>query len=201
MKNDSDESQEAQDQAQNEDSRQGGPLEKKEKDSERREKVAVETEYQKFLQEARDYKDKYVRLLAEFENVRKRTERERQEFVKYANEELLEQFLGILDDLERSVEAAKTKHQDYDAFLKGIELVMARVYELLRKHHIKPINAAGKKFDPHFHEPLMQEETDKAAEGTVIEEFQKGYMLNDKVIRTSKVKVAKAKNTNKNELK
>ena len=124
--------------------------------------------------------------------------------VKYAKEldlDWKEAYLAILDDLERSVEAAKTKHQDYDAFLKGIELVMARVYELLRKHHIKPINAAGKKFDPHFHEPLMQEETDKAAEGTVIEEFQKGYMLNDKVIRTSKVKVAKAKNTNKNELK
>ena len=140
-----------------------------------------------------DYKDKHLRLLAEFDNVKKRTEREKAEFVKFANEELIEQFLGILDDLERSVEAAKTKHEDYDAFLKGIELVMARVYELLRKNQVRPIEAVGKKFDPHFHEPLMQEETDKAPEDTIVEVFQKGYTINGRVLRTAKVKVAKHK--------
>ena len=152
-----------------------------------------ESEYQKLLKDIADSKDRYLRLYAEFENVRKRTEREKAEFVKYANEELLGQFLNILDDLERSVEAAKTKHEDYDAFLKGIELVMAHVYEVFKKNNVKPIEAVGKKFDPHRHEPLMQEETDQVPEGTIIEEFQKGYLLDDRVIRTSKVKVAKHK--------
>jgi len=161
---------------------------------EKKEKIITlkESEHQKLLKETSDYKDKYVRLLAEFDNVRKRTERERHEFVKYANEGLMGQFLAILDNLERSVEAAKTKHEDYDAFLKGIELVMAHVYALLKKNNVKPIEAVGKKFDPNFHEPLMQEETDKFKEETVMEEFQKGYILDGRVIRTSKVKVAKA---------
>lgn len=161
---------------------------------EKKEKVISlkESEHKKLLAEVADYKDKYVRILAEFDNVRKRTERERLEFVKYANEEILGQFLNILDDLERSVEAAKTKHEDYEAFLKGIELVMAHVYEMLKKNNVKPIEAVGKKFDPHLHEPLMQEETDKVPEGTVMEEFQKGYVFDGRVIRTSKVKVAKA---------
>ncbi len=163
-------------------------------DAQKEETVAIpEAEYQKLQKDIADSKDRYLRLFAEFENVRKRTEREKAEFVKYANEELLSQFLNILDDLERSVQAAKTKHEDYDAFLKGIELVMAHVYDVLRKNNVKPIEAVGKKFDPHFHEPLMQEETDKAVEGMILEEFQKGYLFDNKVLRTSKVKVAKNK--------
>ncbi len=152
-----------------------------------------EVDYKKLQDELAQTKDKYVRLYAEFENARKRMERERQEFIKYANEELIAEFLDILDDLERSVQAAQTKHEDYDAFLKGIELVMAHVYELLKKNGVKSIVAKGKKFDPHCHEVLMQEETDQADDGVVLEEFQKGYFLGDHVVRTSKVKVAKKK--------
>lgn len=152
-----------------------------------------EAEYQKLLKDISDGKDRYLRLFAEFENVRKRTEREKADFVKYANGELMTQFLNILDDLERSVEAAKTKHQDYEAFLKGIEMVMVHVYDLLKKQKVQAIDAKGKKFDPHMHEPLMQEETDIIEEGTVLEELQKGYTLDGQVIRTAKVKVAKTK--------
>lgn len=164
------------------------PTEKKEKTA-----TVQPSDYQKLVSDLAASKERYLRLFAEFENARKRNERERIEFVKYANEELITQFLNILDDLERSVEAAKTKHEDYDAFLKGIELVMAHVYDMLKKNNVKAIEAKGKIFDPHVHEPLMQEETDKAAEGTVLEELQKGYMLGDKVVRTAKVKVAKHK--------
>ena len=103
------------------------------------------------------------------------------------------EFLSILDDLERSVEAARANHEDYTAFLKGVEMVMAHVYDLLRKNDVKPIEAKGKMFDPHCHEALMQEETDDAEEGIVLDEFQKGYTFGDKVIRTNKVKVAKQK--------
>ena len=143
------------------------------------------------LKELAEYKDKYVRLFAEFENARKRYERERFEFVKYANEELIREFLGILDDLERSVEAAKVRHEDYDAFLKGIEMVMGRIQGLLKKNDVQPIKSVGQKFDPHRHEILMLVDSDQHKEGTVLEEFQKGYLLGDRVVRTSKVKVAK----------
>ncbi|MCR4338132.1 MAG: nucleotide exchange factor GrpE, partial [Candidatus Omnitrophica bacterium] len=149
-----------------------------------------ESEYQKLLKDLADYKDRYVRLCAEFENFRKRNDRERTEFVKYANEGLLTDFVGILDDLERSVEAASAKHQDYDAFLKGIEMVMAHIHDLLKKYEVKPLESVGKKFDPHRHEILMQFQSEDHEDGTVVEEFQKGYQLGDKVIRTAKVKVA-----------
>lgn len=141
-------------------------------------------------EELKEYKDKYIRLYAEFDNARKRMERERAEFIKYANEGLLTEFLTILDNLELSVNAARAKHEDYQAFLKGIEMVLAHTYDLLRKNGISAIEAKGKLFDPNAHEVLMQEES-KEKENTVLEEFQKGYRFHDKVIRTAKVKLAK----------
>lgn len=146
-------------------------------------------EHEKLVKELAESKEKYVRLVAEFDNARKRSDRERSEFVKYANEGLIADFLTIMDDLDRVVIAANANHQDYQAFLKGVEMVMARIHELLRKNNVKPIDALGKPFDPHSHEILMQEPSDKE-EGTVIEELQKGYLLGERIVRTSKVKVA-----------
>lgn len=150
-----------------------------------------ESEHARLIEEAAKYKDQYIRLYAEFENARKRMEREKQDFIRYANEELIVEFLTILDNLERSVESARTNHQDYTAFVKGIELVMAHIHDMLKKNGVKPIETKGKMFDPHSHEVLMQEETDKHEDGLVLEEFQKGYYLGDRVVRTAKVKVAK----------
>ncbi|MBF0522092.1 MAG: nucleotide exchange factor GrpE [Candidatus Omnitrophica bacterium] len=155
------------------------------------EEVLEDLERKNLLAEIADYKDKYVRLCAEFDNARKRMERERQEFIKYANEGLIAQFLDILDDLERTVKAAEEKHEDYESFLKGIELVMSRLHDMLKKSGVKPMDAKGKMFDPHCHEPLLQEESAKEPEGTVLEEFQKGYYYHDRVVRTAKVKLAK----------
>ena len=165
--------------------------EKKSQASEGQKKVTLKAEeHQKLLDELAEHKEKYIRLLAEFENSRKRNERERMEFAKYANEGLISEFLGIMDDLERSVAAVTGQHQDHDAFLKGIEMVMAHIYEMLKKNNVQPIEAVGKKFDPHCHEVLMQEETEEHEDQTVVEEFQKGYMLGERVVRTAKVKVA-----------
>lgn len=150
-------------------------------------------DYQKIVEEAASYKDKYVRLYAEFENARKRMDRDRQEFIRYANEGIIAEFLSILDNLERCVEAAQAKHEDYTAFLKGIEMVMAQTHEILKRNGVRPIEAQGKMFDPHVHEILMQEEAEGVEEGTILEEFQKGYMIAEKVVRTSKVKVATKK--------
>lgn len=153
-----------------------------------------ESEYLALNQALAEMRDKNLRLHAEFDNFRKRLDRERMDFVKYANEGIIAEFLTILDDLERSVEAAKANHQDYTAFLKGIEMVMAHIYEILKKNNVKPVEAKGKKFDPHCHEVLMMEETDECDDGTILEEFQKGYVLSERVVRTAKVKVAKKKN-------
>ena len=144
-----------------------------------------------------DYSDRYLRLQAEFDNAKKRMQRQQQEFIKYANEEIILELLGILDDLERSVEARETKHEDPVAFLKGIEMILSHLYEMLKKHGVRPIEAKGKVFDPSQHEALMQAESDECPENTVIEELQKGYLFEDRVIRTAKVKVATTKNTDK----
>lgn len=146
---------------------------------------------------ADEYWDKLLRLQAEFDNAKKRMLKERSDFIKYANEEIILELLGVLDDLERSVEAAQTKHEDQQAFLKGIEMILSHLYEMLKKKGVKPIESKGKAFDPNIHEALMQEETDKFEEDTVIDELQKGYMLDGRVIRTSKVKVAKKKQEEK----
>lgn len=135
--------------------------------------------------------DKMLRQQADFDNIRKRLERERLEFQKYAHEEIVVELLEILDDLERTVEAAEKGQENFDAFLKGIEMILAHLYELLKRKGVTPIQAKGKKFDPHEHEALMQSETSEHEDQEVIEELQKGYKINDRIVRTSKVRVAK----------
>lgn len=161
---------------------------------EKKDILISEEEYLK-LKDAADkaveYEDKILRLHADFDNLRKRVEREKLEFIKFANEGVLLELLNILDDLERTIDLAESKHQDLPVFLKGVEMILAHLYDLLKMNGIKPIEAQGKVFDPHMHEALMQSENDDLPEHTVVEELQKGYFLNDRVIRTSKVKVSK----------
>jgi molecular chaperone GrpE len=153
-----------------------------------------ESEYLKLkedAQKAKEHWEKLLRLQAEFENTRKRLEREKQDFLKFANEGIILELLNILDDLERTVGLAQSKHEDVQSFLKGVEMILAHLYEMLKEYGVKPIEAEGKIFDPHYHEALMQVENKDLPEHTVVEELQKGYLLNEKVIRTSKVKVSK----------
>ncbi len=169
---------------------------KKQTQNQKEEKIITltELEYLKLKEEvdkAKVYGDKLLRLQADFENTRKRLEREKQDFVKFANEGIILELLNILDDLERTVELAQEKHQDLSSFLKGVEMILAHLYEMLKEYGIKPIEAKGKLFDPHYHEALMQAESKDMPEHTVVEELQKGYLLNDRVIRTTKVKVSK----------
>ena len=167
-----------------------------EQKEEKEEKVVTlkEAEYLKLKEEAdkaKEYWDKILRLQADFDNTRKRLEREKNDFVKFANEGIILELLNILDDLERTVELAQSKHQDLSAFLKGVEMILAHLYDMLKEYGVKPIEAQGKLFDPHYHEALIQIENKDMPEHTNIEELQKGYLLNDRVIRTAKVKVTK----------
>ena len=98
--------------------------------------------------------------------------------------------MQILDDFERAVDSGKTKH-DFDVLYKGIEMIYGDLRGFLKEKGLKEIEAEGKPFNPNEHEAMMQEETDKHPEDYVVEEFQKGYTLNGRVIRPSKVKVAK----------
>lgn len=171
---------------------------KKNQERPKEEKIITlsESEYFKLKEEAdkaKEYWDRILRQQADFDNLRKRLEREKQDFVKFANEGLISELLNVLDDLERTVELAQTKHQDLSAFLKGVEMILAHLYELLKEYGVKPIEAEGKTFDPNCHEALMQVEDENFPEHTIVEELQKGYLLNDRVIRTAKVKVSKHK--------
>lgn len=153
-----------------------------------------ESEYLSLKEEAekaKEYWDKLLRLHADIDNTRKRIEKEKQDFVKFANEGIILELLNILDDLERTVELAQSQHQDLSAFLKGVEMILVHLYDMLKDYGVKPIEAEGKLFDPHLHEALMQSEDKDLPEHTVVEELQKGYLLNERVIRTAKVKVSK----------
>jgi len=167
---------------------------KKQPQSEEKTVTLKETEYLKLKEDAakaQEYWDKSLRLQADFENTRKRLEKDKQEFVKFANEGIILELLNILDDLERTVGLAQSQHQDLSAFLKGVEMILAHLYEMLKEYGLKPIEAEGKLFDPNYHEALMQVENKDLPEHTVVEELQKGYLLRDRVIRTAKVKVSK----------
>lgn len=149
-----------------------------------------ESELKKLNDDAAAFKDKYVRILAEFDNARKRNERERAELIKYAHEEVIIESLGVYEDLERSLEAARKFSADAN-IIKGLELVVGKMRDLLKKYDVKPVDSVGKTFDPSCHEALMQIESAEHEDGVIVEEFQKGYLLGERVVRTAKVKVAK----------
>lgn len=130
--------------------------------------------------------DSLQRLQAEFENHKKRVEKEKCEFVKCANEKLIISILPVLD----SFELALQNIENHEEFVKGIKLIFAQLYSTLESLGLKKINALGDKFDPYKHEVLLQEKN-KQEEGTIIEELQRGYMLGDKLIRHTKVKISK----------
>jgi len=171
--------------------------EKKEKEIKKEEEKTVtltQAEYLGLLEEVKKGKeslDKMLRNQADLENTRKRLDREKQEFVKFANEGLVLDLLNVLDDLERTVNLAESTKQDFTAFLKGVEMILAHLYEMLKEHGVKPLEAEGKIFDPNFHEALMQIENKDLPEHTIIEVLQKGYLIYERVLRTAKVKVSK----------
>jgi len=147
-------------------------------------KPKEKSEIEKQKEQISELTDSLQRLQAEFENYKKRTDREKQEFLKYAEANIISGLLPILDSFELALKNTSNKED----FTKGVEMIFSQLYSLLEKQGLKPIEA--KKFDPYKHEVLLQEKSDKE-EGAILEELQKGYMLNDKVLRPTKVKVAK----------
>ncbi len=138
------------------------------------------------------YFDKLLRLQAEFDNTKKRLEREKQEFVKFAEASLIFELIPIMEDFERALESANKKN-DIKSLKKGIEIIVKHLKNLLAKRGLKEIETVTKPFDPTLHEALMQEEDEEHPENTITEEYQKGYSLGDKVLRHAKVKISKKK--------
>ncbi len=134
-----------------------------------------------------DLKDKYLRSLAEMENLRKRFERERADYLQYALSEFLREMLVILDNFERALK--NRDRTDGRSFGEGVDLIYRQTLDLLKKKGIRPIDVAEKKFDPVVHQAVLTEESDEVKEPEVAEELQRGYWLNDRLLRPAMVKV------------
>ena len=133
--------------------------------------------------------ERLLRTAAEFDNFRKRVERERRELSEFAAADALMEMLPIVDNLERALQAAPAG--DAGSFRKGVELIHQQMLDLLRKRGARPIDALGSDFDPTIHEAVIHEASDAHREGEVMQELQRGYMLGDRLLRPAMVKVAK----------
>lgn len=134
--------------------------------------------------------DKLLRRQAEFENYRKRVDRERGELYQHGRDDVLLQFLPVVDNFERALYSLETSEGDAEALRHGVELIHRQFKDALSKLGLEAVEAVGQTFDPHVHEAVTTEATDKHKENTVIQEFERGYKIGDRLLRPAKVKVA-----------
>jgi molecular chaperone GrpE len=137
--------------------------------------------------------DRFLRVSAEFENYKKRTARETDEFRKYANESLINQILPVIDNLERAVQASKEKEKNNGPLINGVVLTLNEIHKVLEKFNIKPFSSIGEAFDPNFHQAMMQADSDEHPDNTVLQELQRGYMIHNRLLRPAMVVVSKQK--------
>ncbi|MGI6425300.1 MAG: nucleotide exchange factor GrpE [Tepidanaerobacteraceae bacterium] len=135
-----------------------------------------------------DYKNRWLRAQADFDNYRKRMQKEIQDVHLYAGEDIIKDILPVVDNFERALDSMKDKD---DPFYKGIELIYQQLKSVLEKHEIKEIEAVGKPFDPNYHDAVMMVQNEELQDNTVSEVMLKGYMYHSKVIRPSMVQVVK----------
>ena len=152
---------------------------------------AKEFEALKAKADERDaYCDKYVRAHADFENVRKRLEKDKADFAKYANEGLIIQFLPIIDNLEMAEKHIK-EAKDFKSVREGVDMIQLQIQKFLKDIGLERIKTVGEKFDPHLHDAMETEESDEKDEGTIVAELQPGYRLNGRLLRPAAVKIVK----------
>lgn len=145
-----------------------------------------------FQKERDEFKDLLQRKQAEFENFQKRSEKEQEEFRKNSNAKIIAEFLPFVESFENALEKMRGgKEISREKVLEGISLMEKQLKEFLKKEGLKEIESLGKEFNPSLHEAMMQGKDEEKEDGIVLEEFQKGYLLNGKLLRPSKVKVNK----------
>ncbi|MEX1030486.1 MAG: nucleotide exchange factor GrpE [Paenibacillaceae bacterium] len=153
------------------------------------EPIVVESELEVAQKLADDNYQKYLRAQADFDNFRRRSRQEKEEFAKYASSKLIEQLLPVVDSFERALATGK-ETTDTEALLKGVDMIFRMLSQVLEQEGLKSIEAVGQPFNPDFHQAIMTVENAEHDEGIVIEEIQKGYNLKDKILRPSMVKVS-----------
>ncbi|MHA1300202.1 MAG: nucleotide exchange factor GrpE [Candidatus Helarchaeota archaeon] len=156
-----------------------------------------ESEYLDLKKQIEDYKksaeenfERLQRAQADFENYKKILEKQKQDFVKYAEKNILLNILSIIDDFEITLNAIKNENND-KKIIEGFEIIHKKLIEFLEKEGVKSIKTVGEKFDPFLHEALLSEKTNEFPENTILQEIKKGYYLKDKVLRPALVKIAK----------
>ena len=165
--------------------------EKKDKVEEPLEEIQGELETAKL--EAKENYDRFLRVTAEFENYKKRSTREMDDFRKYANQSLIMEMLAVVDNLERALNSSNGNNSIDKCMADGVNLTLKEILKIFEKFNVKAIESVGQPFDPNFHQAMMQEETDNYPEKTVITELQKGYMIHDRLLRPAMVVVAASK--------
>jgi molecular chaperone GrpE len=164
----------------------------KTKDPKKRSQADILQETKKRLQEkeaeAKEHYDRLLRISAEFENFKKRAEREMADFKKFASEAVFREILPIIDNLERAVDASN--HSDDGALVEGIKMTLKQFRACLSKFGVVPIKAVGKPFDPRFHEAVMRESSESHPNNIVLKEIQKGYMIKERLLRPAAVVIS-----------
>ena len=156
------------------------------------EKPAEPSAEEVLKQQLADANDRFVRLMAEFENFRRRNAKEQLELIETANGKLLEKLSEVQDNFERAF-AAENKAKDLEAFEKGMQMIYNQFAKVLTDAGLEQIDPTGKEFDPNLHEALMQQPSETIPEGHVVTVFQKGYKLKNKILKTAKVIVSSGK--------
>jgi molecular chaperone GrpE len=141
---------------------------------------------------AQENYDRLLRVTAEFDNYKKRADREMNDFRKFANESLVKEILPIVDNLQRALDVECTGNEDVvHRFREGVEMTLKGLLESLERFGVVPLEAYGKNFDPNFHQAVYQEESEKHPDNTVSRELQRGYLLNDRLLRPAMVVISK----------
>ena len=151
-------------------------------------------------EEARSNQELYLRALAEMDNLRKRTQREKEDIAKYGNENILREILPVIDNLERAIDHATTQ-EDSAGLVEGVEMTLTQFRSVIQKFGVEPLSSCGELFDPAHHQAVGQLETDVVPVNHIAKELQKGYLLNSRLLRPAMVMVAKTPQpeTNNNE--
>ena len=144
--------------------------------------------------EAQALQDKYLRLAAEFENYKRLAQRDQREHSRFANESILKELLPIVDNLERAIRSSKESPTP-DGLIQGVELTLKQFLETLAKFGVRQVTSVGEAFDPSRHQAVAHVESKDTSENTVVEEYQRGYLLHDRILRAAMVAVANAPKT------
>jgi len=152
--------------------------------------AALEKQLAEEKNKADEYLDNWRRVAAEFQNFKRRAEKDKADYAQYANQRLLKRMLDVLDSLDAGIKAI-SEHDKHKPWVEGMRAVERQLLQIFEQEGVTPIELADKAFDPNFHEAMFYEPSPGAQDGQILQELQRGYMLHDRVLRPSRVKVAK----------